>query len=977
MKLIKTWALPLLLLSFIGGCSSVKQQAVTDTPSTPAVIQPAPTKTAPPPANAESTAPSATAQATDPFSSPIPFDQDAVMGTLANGMRYYIRKNAQPANYAELRLAVNAGSILEEEDQQGLAHFVEHMAFNGTKNFPKNDLIDYLESIGVKFGAHLNAYTSFDETVYMLRLPTDSLPQFEKGMQIMEDWAHNVVFEGVEIDKERGVVIEEWRQGLGASERMRQQTFPVSFYNSQYAVRLPIGKQSILESFKHERLIQFYKDWYRPDLMAVVAVGDFDVAQVEQMIKDKFGKIPAAQNARERTLYPVPNHVDTKIAIAVDPEATRSSVSLDYKRPLKAVKTLSDYRESLITSLCSRMLDARLEELKQLKEPPFAYAYTNYGSMVRTKNAYSSYAIVPTGGHLYALESLLVENERAARHGFTESELERAKKQLLTRLDRAVKEGDKTSSGRLVWRYVRHFLSGSPAISSQDRLKLAQEFLPKIPLRDVNYRFKTWIKDDNRVVILDGPDKPGVEMPTEADVWQLLQEVKEMDIQPYRDEVVRAPLMGARPDAGKIKNTETRNDLGITEITFSNGARVILKPTDFKNDEISMRASSPGGHSLVNDQQYMSASMAAQVVANSGLGPYSPNQLEKFLSDKVVRLSPYISELEEGFRGSTSVKDQEVFLQMLHLYFTAPRKDKTAFDATMARQQSFYENLLSNPVSYFNSEVSKTVYGDHLRRGYPTLERLGQVDYETAHRIFRHRFGDISDFTFIFVGNIEVEPFTEMLASYVGSIPPKNRKETWKDVGADIKRGIIDRTIKKGKEPKSAVRMLFSGDFEWDLDNRYDMMSMVQVLRIMLRESMREEKGGVYGVRASASPRRNPKETYSISISFQCAPENAEELINTAMKDIENLQKEGPSDKNLKKVQETQRKDIEVGMEQNSYWLSRLGFYYGNGLDPSLMKETVGRIDSLTAKRVQEAAKRYFGKDNYIKVVLYPEGEGD
>lgn len=904
---------------------------------------------------------------------PVPFDKGARMGTLDNGMRYYIRKNAKPENYAEVRLAVNTGSITEEDDQQGLAHFVEHMCFNGTKNFPKNELVDYLESIGTKFGAHLNAYTSFDETVYMLRVPSDSAEQFETGLQIMEDWAHNVTFEGEEIDKERGVILEERRLRLGARTRMMNKTFPITFYNSQYAKRLPIGTEEILKNFEHDALRRYYKDWYRPELMALVVVGDFEPDEVEKMIKEKFGRIAKSTNPRPRTEFQVPDHADTKVAIVTDPEATSSMVSLDFKHPPTRVNTLKDYRSSIVSRLCNVMLDSRLEELINSEDPPFSFAFTGYSGMVRNKDSYSSAAFVPTGGHMKALRALVAENERASRFGFTGSELERAKRSYLSQLEQAVKEKDKTDSRRLVNRYVYHFLNNSPALSTETQYAIAQEFMASINLTETNERFKSWIIDENRVIILNGPDKEGADMPSEADVLAVVNSMDKLELEPYEDEVVREPLFSARPAGGKIASQETLENIGVTEITFENGARVILKPTDFQAGQLSLSAYSPGGHSNVSDEKYQSSMMASQIIVSSGIGPYDANQMEKFLSDKTIRLRPYISELEEGFRGSSSVKDQEVFLQMLNLYFTAPHKDKTAFDAMMGRQKAFMENMLSDPSNYYNAERSKFMYDNHPRRQFPSMEAMNEVKLDDAFDAYNDRFSDISDFTFIIVGNMDMEAFPALLASYIGSIPAKNREENWKDVGAKLKLGVHEQKTYKGKEPKSSVNMIYHGEMEWNLQNRYELNSMVQVLSIMLRESLREEKGGVYGVRVSASPQRIPSQKFSVNISFGCAPENAEDLIETAQKDIKNLQEQGASEKNLQKIKETQRKEIEVGKKQNRYWLSNLRFSYQNELDPSKIGNSSGRIEKLSAEDVRKAAMNYLSGENYMQFLLYPE----
>ncbi|MEZ4774481.1 MAG: insulinase family protein [Bacteroidia bacterium] len=915
-----------------------------------------------------------TEQKVNPQDAEIPFDPETRTGTLENGLRYYIRKNALPANYAELRLAVNAGALQETDAQQGLAHFVEHMCFNGTANFPKSALVDYLESIGTKFGAHLNAYTSFDETVYMLRVPTNDQAKFDKGMSILEDWAHNVSFEGEEIDKERGVVVEEWRTRLGASNRMMQETLPVTFYNSRYANRLPIGKKEILETFEYETLRQFYRDWYRPDLMAVVAVGDFDVDAVEKMIRERFGRIAPVANPRPRLLYEVPNHKETLIAIVSDEEASSNRVQIEYKHDVREYKTIADYRQSILENLASQLIDQRLAELTQSDNPPFTFAYSGYSGLSRTKDDYSSLAIVPEGGFIQGMEALLTENERAIRFGFTATELERAKKSLIAGLEQREREKDKTQSNRIVMSYVYNFLSGSPVPGISNTLMLHRKLLPEITLEEVNEEFRGFITEENRVVILTGIKKDGVNMPTEAEVRELIASIPQKELQPYEDEVMDAPLMAEIPQPGTITETKTIESIGVTELTFANGVKVILKPTDFQNDEISMQAYSPGGTSLYPDAQFMSASMASAIINQSGLGEFNNIQLEKYLSDKVVSVSPFISELTEGMSGSCSPKDLTIFMQMVNLYFTHPRKDESAFTSLMTKTKGYYANLLSSPEMYFRSEVLRIMSSDHFRRELiASAEKLDMVKLDDAFRIYQERFADAGDFTFFFVGNFDVEAIKPVLATYLGSLPSSGRIENWKDVGVKNPEGSFEKIVYKGREPKSQVQMKWTGDFEWNGKNRYNLNAMVQVLRIMLRESMREDKGGVYGVGAGASPSKEPKSEYDITISFTCSPDNARDLMETALKDIETLKKKGASEKNLQKVKETQRKDLEVGLKENRYWMQGLVSAYRYEGDPENILKQTEAIDKLKSSDVKKAAKKYLNMDNYKSFLLMPE----
>ncbi|MEM6347665.1 MAG: insulinase family protein [Bacteroidota bacterium] len=952
------WVL-LLIFSFQSACKSTKENTVEVS------------------APADNTVASAsTTQTQDPLAAKaIPFDPNTRKGVLDNGFTYYIRQNAKPENYAEFRLAVNAGSLLETDAQQGLAHFVEHMCFNGTQNFPKLALVDYLESIGTKFGAHLNAYTSFDETVYMLRVPTDDPEKFDKGFQIMEDWAHNVTFEDEEIEKERGVVIEEWRTRLGAGNRMMQETLPKTFYQSRYAERLPIGKVDILETFPGDELRKFYKDWYRPDLMALVVVGDFaDMDAVEATIKEKFGRIEASESPKERTSYPIPNHEETLITVVADKESPYNQITVLYKHPLKSFKTLADYRQRLTYNLASTLIDGRLEELLQSETPPFSFAGSGYSSMARTKDAFNNFAVVQQGGFIDGLEALLTENERALRYGFTQSELERAKKSYLSRLEKQVREKDKTESRRIVMSYVNNYLEGSPVPGVENSLAITQELFPSITLEDVNAAFKSFITETNRVITLTGTQRPDHVMPTEAEVRALLEKVSAKELTQYKDNVAEEPLAGVNNEPGSVIKTETKEEIGVTELTLSNGVKVVLKPTDFQNDQILMRAYSPGGSSLVDDKDYLSATYGIQAIMESGLANYDYIQLDKYLSDKQLRVGTFVGELYEGMSGSTSPKDLETFLQLAHLYFTSPRKDEKAFKSSLAKTEGFFTNLMNSPEQYFRSEVVKIMGNGHPRSIYlPTPEQWSQIDLDRAYEIYQARFANAADFTFLFVGNFDVEGIQPMLNKYLGSLPALAETEEWKDVGRTNPEGPINHKVYRGSEPKSMVEMRFYGDMEWTGENRYNMQSAVQVLGIMLRESMREDKGGVYGVRTNASPSKEPNPEYEITISFVCSPDNVDDLVNTAWNDIKTLQEEGASEKNLQKVQETQRKDIETGMLRNNYWMGQLYNAYRNGIDPTLILKQMEKVEGLSSEAIQEAAKTYFQQGNYAQFVMYPE----
>jgi zinc protease len=906
---------------------------------------------------------------------PVPFDPDTRTGTLPNGMRYYVRYNAKPDNYAELRLALNAGSLQETEAQRGLAHFIEHMCFNGTAHFPKSDLLDYLESIGTKFGAHLNAYTSFDETVYMLRVPTDNTEQFQQGFQIIEDWAHEVSMDSEEIDKERGVVIEEWRTRLGASNRISQQTYPSIYYGSRYPDRLPIGDTGVLRTFDYETLRSFYRDWYRPDLMAIVAVGDFDVEAVEAQIKAQFGAIPSPEgDVPARTVYAVPDHAETLIALAEDDEATYNQVQLIYKHPHLPVETRSDYRRMLTQSLASSLIDARLSELMQASDPPFNYVASGYSSLARSKDDYSAFAIVPNGGYLKGLETILTENARAIQHGFTATELARIKQSMMTSMQQQYAERDKLESRRLVMSYVYHFLENSPVPGIENQLVLYEQMLPGISLEDVNTMFRGFIRDSSRVVVLSGAKRDNNPLPSEQEVRALLAKVAKMTLDPYEDNVAAGPLMTKPPKPVSVASRDSIPAIGVTELTYPNGLKVILKPTDFQNNEVLMSAYSPGGTSLYPDEAYMSATRAAGIIRESGLADFDNIQLEKYLSDKVIRLSPYIGELEEGMQGSCAANDLEFFLQMVHLNFTQPRKDEQAFTSIMTKSKANYANLLSNPNLWFRDQVNSVLNQDHFRRDFiESPEKLDQIELETAYRVFRERFGNAGDFTFIFVGSFDPAQMEQLLNLYLGSLPGEPKAETWQDVEARELSEAVEKVYYRGKEPQSQVLMQYHLESEWDTQSRFQLNMAVKVLSIMMRESMREEQGGVYGVRANATAQRYPIGAYTVGISFTCAPENADPLIETVLREVEALQQDGPSAQNMQKVKETLRKEYQVSLTENGFWLGNLSFAYENDLDPARILQVIEKVDALTPEEVQAAAQRFLQEAHLARFVLKPE----
>ncbi len=901
-------------------------------------------------------------------------DPKITIGKLDNGLTYYIRENKKPEKRAELRLAVKAGSVLEDDDQQGLAHFVEHMAFNGTKNFPKQDLVNFLEKSGVRFGPELNAYTSFDETVYMLQVPTDSPAVMQKGFQILEEWSHDVMFDDVEIDKERGVLVEEWRLGRGAAWRVMMKHIPLQLYKSRYADRIVIGKKEILESCPHDAVRRFYRDWYRPDLMAVLAVGDFDKKEIEVLIKKHFSDLKNPEAERERIKYPVPDHTETFVSIATDPELPNTSVGMIFKRDGEEERTVGDYRgQYILRQLCDGMLNARLQELLQKLNPPFVYPYSGDGRFTGEKRVYSLGASVKENSILEGLEAIITEAYRAKQHGFTATELERQKTEILRSMERMYKEREKTESSLHISEYIRNFLVNETIPGIEVEYELFKQFLPGITLEEVNKLAEVRLTPGNRVITISAPKKESVKVPTESEVLAVLNSVSTKKLDPYVDRVSAQPLISKLPTAGKVVEEKTIASLGLTEWKLSNGAKVVLKPTDFKNDEILFSAYSNGGSSLVADKGYLSANYATTIVAQSGVGEFDAIALQKKLAGKVAFASPMISMLSEGFNGNASPQDIETLFQLVYLYGTSPRKDTTAFAALMTRMRASLQNRSVSPENAFSDTVQVTLGNYHYRLRPMTTQLLDEVNLDKAVMVYKERFADFSDFVFFFVGSFQLEKIKPLVEQYLATLPSLSRNEKWKDVGIVPPKGVISKQVNRGVEPKSTVAITFTGPFEWSQQNRYNFQSMLEVLNIKLREVLREDKGGTYGVRASGLPSLFPRQEYSVMISWGCNPDRVEELVATALQQIDSLKLKKPDPIYIEKVREIQRRGYEVNLKQNNFWMSNFRTYYANNEDPELMLNYPKLVENLTAEAIQEAVKKYFNMNNYVKIALYPE----
>ena len=919
--------------------------------------------------------PATAATASIALTTPLPTDPKVKIGTLPNGIHYYIRKNAKPEKRAELRLVVNAGSTLETNDQLGLAHFVEHTAFNGTTHFAKNDLVKYLQSIGVRFGADLNAYTGFDETVYILPIPTDTARIVEQAFTILEDWAHGQVFDSTEVVNERPVVREEWRLGKGAGDRMLHQWLPIALKGSLYADRLPIGNDQSIMSATPARLRTFYKNWYRPDLQAVIAVGDFDPAVMEAQIKKHFAGIPKPVNPPKRTTPDVPGNKEPLIAIASDKEATGSDVEVIYKLPTEKTKTVGDYRRDLTERLYLGMFNDRLEEISQKPDAPFLGAGGSKGNFIgRNTDAFTLGAGVKDGGIERGLQALLEEARRVDQFGFLQSELDRQKESLLRGYERAFAERDKTQSAAFVQEYIDNYLTGEAIPGIEYEYKIAKQLVPTITLADVNKLASNWISDENRVIIAQSPQKDSLKIPTRDELLAVFDRASKTQVTAYTENLSTDALLDKIPTGGKVVSSKTIPNVNVTLWTLSNGVRVLVKPTDFKADEVLMSASSPGGASLASDADYMSAGFASQIVALSGLGNFNRVDLGKKLAGKVASAGASIAGTSEGLSGRASPKDLETMFQLVYLDFTAPRFDPAAYAAFKAQADQYLANRGVDPDEVFGDTVSWTMASHSVRARPLTAKTFAEVNPEKALAFYKDRFADASDFTFTFVGNVDTTTLKPLVEKYLGALPSIGRKETFKDNGGGPPKGVIEKVVHKGVEAKANTVIEFTGACAYNPQTRVDFRALMELFQIQINELLREKLGGAYSPSVSGGCGRLPRQEYSITVQFNSSPENVEKLSKSVLALIDSVKNTAPSASDVAKVKEALIRAREVEIKQNGYWLSNILGRDQSGEDIAGLGAAYDEmLKNISAAQIQAAAKKYFDTANYARFVLLPE----
>ncbi|MCY0979057.1 insulinase family protein [Chryseobacterium wangxinyae] len=913
------------------------------------------------------------------FAQNIPMDASVKTGTLPNGMKYYIKKNTLPEKKVDFRLAINAGSILEDENQRGLAHFMEHMNFNGTKNFPDNKLVDFLQSIGIKFGQHLNAYTSFDETVYMLPVPLDKPGNLDAGLKVMEDWAFNATLTDEQINKERGVVLEELRLGLGADKRMSDKYLPKLLHKSQYANRLPIGKKDVLENFKPDVIRQFHKDWYRPDLMAIVVVGDVNVDEVEKKIKDNFSKYKNPSKPRERKSFDLPNHTETLVAIETDPDATNSMVQFIMKDADAYTPdvTVEQYNQSLVENVATTMLNNRLRELVNSNNPPFTFGSVYHGgTYARTKEAFQGFAMVKEGNQINALKVLLEETERAKRFGFTQGELDRAKSQIMSNMERSYNNRDKTESDMLVDEYVRNFLEKEPMPGIAWKYEDTKTFLPTVTLAQTNEVIKKMVKEDSRVIVITGPKKDNVTMPTEASVLKTFDDVKLADLKPYEEKAAIKNLVKPFKSEGKIAKTETDAKLGTTTWTLNNGAKVTFKKTDFKDDEIVFTARSLGGNSLLNDADYNKTQFAYNALMEAGVNGLSKADLTNYLAGKQLSVNPFVSGIVEGVSGRTSQKDLSSAMELMYAYFTGLNYSPEAFNAFKMKQSAMLDNLMSNPQTYFASEHAKFTNQKNPRfiGLFPMEKDWAATDYKKAYDVYREKFANAGNFHFYFVGNVEEAKFKNEVLQYIASLPSTGKATNYKDTGYRSLTGDHTKVYKKGKDPKSMVQIVYSGEAPYNEKEAMALAALGEVATIKVIEKLREDESGIYGGGARGYMGRVPYSSYSFSLSFPCGPENADKLTKSAITELQKLIDKGPEQKDLDKYKEGEMNDYNTDMKDNSYWLNAIAKNQLDGSDKYEILNFTEKVKALTVKDLQDVAKKYLTKNRVVATLMPEDG---
>ena len=912
------------------------------------------------------------------MSDPIKNDPNVRIGKLSNGLTYYIRANKKPEKRVEFRLAVNAGSMQETEAQVGLAHFCEHMAFNGIEGYPGNTMISELQKLGVSFGGGINAYTSFDETVYEMTMPVEDPKNLDFGLNILKGWANGLILDDKEIDKERGIIIEEYRNGLGAQDRMRKKWFPIAFNGSRYADRLPIGTLENLQTFKYQTIKDFYKEWYRPDLQAVIVVGDINVDQVEAMIKEKFGSIPARTNSQPKIMYPIPGNAAPMAVVCTDPEAGGSQVMVFNKYNYFAMKTIGDFKKQMTHQLYNMMLQSRITELQQDPKVPFIDASAGYENFIGQCDAYSSSVSAKEGQIENALMAILKENNRVLKFGFLETELKRAKEELLNNYEVAANEADKTESYRFAVEYVENFLRQAPIPGAKREFTFAKKYLQEITLEDVNELAKQWITKENMVAVVLAPQKEGLVIPTETKILEIINDPSLSNVEAYVDTYKEQEVVNvAALVPGKVTNTVELPEVGAKQITLSNGIKVILKKTNYKNDEILFTAKSKGGMSLYPESDLPSLHFAPQFIDRAGIGELNYSSLEKKMKGKKVGLTPNIGFESEGFDSSSTPKDLEFFFQYLNAFFTNPRFDPTVRDLVINETLEQMKTIKAMPMYRFIGELLGVMTQNDPYQASVlnmTEDFVKKANYERAFQIYKERFANPADFTFTFVGNFDEATMIKYLELYLGSLKTTAQAENFKTgVDKGFPKKSVRQNVYAGTEQQSFVGIALSEPIPYTAENNMIVNQISEALQIELIEVIREQMSGVYSPMLQMQASKYPKAEYMTFVMFGCSPTNTDTLANAVMDILKNFQKNGPKKETLEKVKQQMIKERQTNKEKNNFWLS----YISNRTFNDDLLNTINNyeesVNSITNEDIIKFMKKYVNLKHTVRIDMYPE----
>jgi len=902
----------------------------------------------------------------------LPLDREVIIGQLENQLTYCIKKNQEPKDMAYLLLVEKVGSIQEEENERGLAHFLEHCAFNGTENFPGNGVKDYLNSVGSGFMGGTNAFTSFDQTVYMLDTKTTDPEQFEKFFMILSEFASKLTLDHDAIDKERGIVLEERRMHSGAQVRMQEKMYETLFYGSQYGLRLPIGLPEVIANFSYKTLEDFYKRWYRPDLQAVIAVGDFDVQVVEHYIEKYFANIPPTTNPIPLKTFDVPPHSETKFTLVTDKEATDTDIALFYKHHSKQMITKDDYFEETVVNLLNTMINKRLDDIARSVDPPFTKSYIGMGNPAKPLRVYTLQATVDEGNILTGYRTLITEIERIKQHGFFQSELATAKNTLITGYEKQLSEKDKTHSFRFAFPLMRCFLNGHRMMSIEDEFALVNQNLEVITLEMIENIIDTYITDENRVIVCMAPESITDGIPTEEEILALFDEIKNKEIEPIAETVITEPLLAKIPKKISVKKPTYNKDIDLYTWTLKNGAKVYLKPTDFKNNEIQMSVLRNGGLSQADDNIYGSARFATDILNQSGFGPFNKSMLRSYLAGKDLDIQFDTVRYQDTITGRSSIKDIETMLQMVYLNFTAPRYDELAFTVWKNSKLTELRNQMNNPQNSFYMTMYKTLYDSHPRVTLDTAEMVSIVNYQIAFDFFKSRYNSANDFNFLFVGNIsptELQPYIE---TYIATIPNIKTKTNIVDRNISVIQRVENESIYKGQAQMTMATVNFSNSVSIDWVEEQKMKIVRLLLNEMLFDNVREKISGVYVIQTQNVPDRPVNEVLNV-ILFICDPNRVEEIATEVRNQVNIILTDAFDGKYLNTAFETVKKEIPIRHTQNDYWISALQDHINYNYQVPSTEDHTQFVDNLTRTDIVNTAKLCFNFDKVYTLVLYPE----